>query len=258
MTVAIKRSNGTLIWFDAVLEYSKNYSAQISSHRLESGRLITDNRSVGNAEFSLSGVISDVDFNAQRPIISRADADSVGITNTTFVNNQEIPTDNIVIKSGDGALTRLLPESITQFLDDKPPSINIVEEVSRQISDLYLEQVFTDMHDAGELFTLIEFNGNKIRGQLIENCLIKNLSFKFDADSGEALWPVFQIEQVRFATSASVTLPQEVVTALKNKKKDASKKGKVSTKSEVRAIEPATKAADAIPDKSGAAVGAGK
>jgi len=226
MTVAIKRENGDLIWFDAILQLSRTYTGSVSKHPLESGAVVSDHVTKENPIITISGVISDVDFNLNRPVITASDAANYNISNKQFVNNTPVSA-TPVITPGDNALRRLLPESVAQFLDEQPAGV-VVPEADRPKFAAALESDLTDMWSNTEEFELIDFEGNRI-DTVYNNCVITSLSFKEDPDSGDALWPELTIEQVTFAESTSVAIPQRVAASIQSKASPTNGKGNQNT-----------------------------
>ena len=66
MTIAIKRENGDLIWFDAVTEFGRQYRGSVSSNPIETGGKITDHITTENPVFTLTAVVSDADIQDQQ------------------------------------------------------------------------------------------------------------------------------------------------------------------------------------------------
>jgi hypothetical protein len=223
MTVAIKRENGSIIWFDAVLQFNRQRTASVSKHPLETGSFVTDHTTTENPIFTVSGLITDVDFNLQRPVVSTEDAKSNSIKTKPFVNNDPLVDPTVTIQSDGGKYSRYLPESVTQFLEDSAPSV-AVTPITRSKTSISIEEDFIQIWKTKELITLVEFSGSKVKS-VYNNCVLTNLSFNETPDSGDALWPSMTFEQVSFAKSSVAKIPQNVTDKMKNKAAATNGKG---------------------------------
>lgn len=206
MTIAVLRANGDLIWFDAILQFSEKYTGQVSSHPLESGNVISDHTIINNLVMTLSGIISDADFNMTRPTITDADASNWGISNKQFVNNTPV-NDAVVIKYKPG-INEYLPDSIAQFITPAKPVVE-VPLYNRPMATLGIKDRLTLMQRSAETFSLVDFHGDKI-WRVLENCVLTALDFTEVAEAGEAIFPNMTIEQCRFATTAMTKIPKVV------------------------------------------------
>lgn len=237
MAIAILRQNTDLIWLDAVIQWDKNYSASVTKHRVEQGGKISDHASEENPTFSISGVVSGVDFGSTKPIISEEDAKAYGIG--TEINVEQI--NHVVISSTKQPLiVKLLPDSLRQFLtSDVPPSVEfqparlvesdimitierILIELNRGVKKIVNKRNVTQK----ELVTILEFDQN---GKIIndhKDCFLTSVSFSENADSGYALYPNLTFEQIRFVPLISTTIPTNVAPSVKNVRVDKSDKGK--------------------------------
>lgn len=208
MTLAVLRSNGDLIWFDAILQFSERYTGQVSSHPLETGNVISDHTTINNLVMTLSGIISDADFNLTRPNITDADANIWHISNKQFVNNWPISVP-VVIAYNPG-ISQFLPESISQFIQPPEPEV-VVPDYNRPLAGLGVKDRLTLMQRNAENFSLIDFHGDQI-WRIIDNCVITSLDFTETPDTGDAVFPNMTIEQCRYAP-----IIKEKITATVNK-----------------------------------------
>lgn len=240
MTVAIKRKNGDLIWLDAVLSYDRTYSSQISKHPIEDGSVVTDNVTKDNSRFSLSGVITNADFNTTRPVISSAEAKAYELSDRQIYNSQPVQgsksgvADNgveyvqeggPVIGGGASPLLKFLPETVTQFIEGQPPSVEVPDQ-QRPDWVYEVEDILVDIQRNHELVSILEFNGSVI--EIVYNdCYVGNLTVREDVDTGDAINVSMDIEQVTFVTLVETTLSQDVVDSLKNKTTKKVNKGSV-------------------------------
>lgn len=206
MTIAVLRANGDLIWFDAVLQFSERYTGTVSSHPLESGNVISDHTTINNLVMTLSGVISDADFNMTRPNITDADAKNWHISNKQFVNNS--PVDTPVIISYSPGINQYLPESVAQFITPSKPEV-VLTEYNRPLAGLGIKDRLTQMQRNAENFSLVDFHGDKI-WRVLDNCVITSLDFTETPDTGEAVFPNMTIEQCRYATTVKTKIAKAV------------------------------------------------
>jgi hypothetical protein len=214
MTVAIKRAKGDIIWFDAVLQFNRQNSASVSKHPLETGSYITDHTTTENPIITISGVITDVDFNIQRPKVEKE---------KQFVNNKPLPNNIVTVESDGGKYKEFLPESISQFFEDQPPHVNI-NPITRPKTAEAIEDDLIQIWKDKEAVTLMEFKGS-VAKERYDNCIITNLTFNESSDSGDALWPSITLEQVAYAKSTNVKIPQKVAASVKNAASPTNGKG---------------------------------
>lgn len=235
-SIAILRENGDLIYFDAITTYSERYSGALSTHPLESGGVVTDHTTTNNTTIQLSGIISDADFNLTRPYITSDVSTNWGINNKTFVNNKPLIAGPTIQTPSN--LTRLLPESVSQFMATTIPQVTPTRQerpkvaakirkeliemaggigaVSSRTEDINLGSVNANgkMRGKPEIFSLVNFEDGTITG-VIKNCVFTSLDFTETAETGDALYPVMSIECARFATTKTTTVPR---TANKGRK----------------------------------------
>lgn len=206
MTIAVLRNNGDLIWFDAILQFSERYTGTVSSHPLESGNVISDHTTINNLTMTLSGIISDADFNMTRPTITDADANNWHISNKQFVNNT--PVEQPVLITYKPGVSDYLPDSIAQFLTPSKPTV-VVPDYNRPMAALGIKDRLTTMQRDAETFSLVDFHGNKI-WRVLDNCVLTSLDFTEVAEAGEAVFPNMTIEQCRYATTAKEKITKAV------------------------------------------------
>ena len=231
MSVAIKRENGDLFWFDAVLSFGRQLSGSVTKHPLETGAVITDHTTIDNEVITLSGVLSDADFNLRRPTINPTQAQMYGLTNKQFMNNTPITgtegaIQNTIQITESSGLAKYLPDSVAQFLTTNAPTVSVANGTPLKVMPAtavqgYLEEMFTNR----EQFVLLSFV-NGIIDRSFDNCIMTSLGFEEDPDSGDAVYPVMNIERVRYVTSASVKIKKRVDPAVSKKAAVQQNKGK--------------------------------
>lgn len=231
MTIAIKREMGDLIWIDAVIQYNRTFQSSVTKHPIETGAFITDHTIIENPVFTVSGVITDADFNLQRPVISESDKEAKGWKSKQFENNFPIADSAVEISADKNVFKRFLPESVSQFFPEQPASVSVNVETRPKTAEV-LELDLIQIRDNREYVDVVEFagDGNRIK-KVWTNCVMTGLSFEENPDSGDALWPTMTFEQVTFSVSMAVRIPQQVVEKLKNKVAPTTGKGnQASTK----------------------------
>jgi hypothetical protein len=229
MTVALKRSdefNNGLIWFDAVLQFDRQHSASVTKHPLETGASVTDHTTIENRVFTIAGVISNVDFNVQRPSNTSGGGSRASRSLKQFENNTPVPENNVVISGDNNKFLKYLPESVSQFFDEKPQDATF-GSVTRPIDAFFLEKELITIWESRELVTLVEFDGNAVKTTHV-NCVMTNLTFAEGTDSGDALYPTMTFEQVKFVKSLSTVIPANVSATIKNRASGTAGKGQQS------------------------------
>lgn len=220
MTLAIRwgidtPERGGFIYFDAITAYSQTYSGSVTKHPIATGASVVDHYIRDNPKFSLSGVITGVDVSTGTFLIKDLD-------NNKPINTPDRDVSAVSVNStDDSVLSRLIPASISQFLPDATPSVvmesarvNVIGQVRSALIDLTSGERLNE--DTGQfesnvqVVALYEYNGAVI-SRIINNLVITNVSFREDANTGDALYCDIAFEQVTFAKLKKVTLPPELV-----------------------------------------------
>lgn len=205
MTIAIRRSNGDILWFDAVEGFGEQYQGVTSKHPLGSGASVVDHYIIENPRFSLKAVLSDADFNFNRPQLTSNVDDYEGWQSVTakkqYTNNT--PVDSPVsINSNKNTFKSFLPESISQFTSTSIPEVVVTEQPKVRSAQAIKMQMIA-MHEQKEQFALVDFNDSYVRKSW-PNCVFTSLTFNEDADTGDGLFPVMEIEQITLAQVKSI------------------------------------------------------
>lgn len=227
MAVAIKRKNNDLIFIDAVLQYTRQYSSSVSKNPIENGSSVTDHVTLENTVLTVNGVVSDADFNIDRPLITPDDAQYFEIANRNFLNNNPIIGSPII--GGPNSKPSFIPEIVNQFLNDNPPTITYVDDEDRggvltRISTS-IELDLLNIYETKEEITLLDFDGDRIVKAYF-NCILTSLNFEESPDSGQALYPRMTFEQITKVSLKTTTIPPNVAAAMKPKTAPTDKKGK--------------------------------
>src|SRR5574338_64771 len=215
MSVAIQRKDSGLIWFDAVLQLSRNLSGSVSQHPLEDGAVNTDQTTLNNEQFTISGLLSDADFNTSRPLL---DSDpNLGAINKQWINNTPVNPDgtysNVSILDPSGQEFNT-PEFVSQFLNAQRPIVSVTA-VGKTKPALTVAEELVTMFNAREAFVLLDFR-NGILHSSYDNCVMTSLAFNEDSDSGDGVYPEITIERVKYAVSASVQIQKRSAKDIEN------------------------------------------
>jgi hypothetical protein len=217
MTIAIRRENGDILWFDAVEGFDEVLSSMVTKHPIATGSFVADHITKDNPKFTLRGVLSDADFNFNRPQLDyNATLNVIGLgqEEVTFPMNgvkkqytNNTPVDNPVsINSNKNTFKSFLPEAISQFTSTSIPEVVVTEQPKvKSASAVRLDLV--RIREMKEEFTLVDYEDNLIRRSW-SGCVLVNLSFSEDADGGDssALFPVMEIEQVVYTNVENVRI----------------------------------------------------
>lgn len=217
MTIAIRRDNGDILWFDAIEGFDEVLSSTVTKHPVATGGFVADHITKDNPRFTLRGILSDADFNFQRPQLGdyNTTVRTIGleqetvefptVTKKQFVNNS--PTNSPVsINSNKNVFKSFLPESIAQFTSTSIPEV-VVQAQPKVKSASAVRLDLVHMREFKETFTLVDFEDNLIRRSW-PSCVLTNLSFSETPDGGDAraLFPVMEIEQVTFTTVENIKI----------------------------------------------------
>lgn len=229
-TTVLMRKNGDILWFDAILDFSKTYSGQVTKHPIERGGVISDHVTLENISYTLNGVISNADFNRDR--MSGAELASLqdfideefssGGARVQILNNEPLD-DPAEIKYSENPLTKFLPEAAAAFLDNTAPVVSMSQPFRLNSANV-MENYFTFMQRSKEEFTVLEIAGNIVQ-RYANNCIFTNVTFKVDPESGDAVYPSLAFESVVWADSALVKIPKRVTDKLKSKAAPKENKG---------------------------------
>lgn len=193
------------IYFDAVTEYSTDYTGAVTSHPISSGSKIADHFVRDNTKLSFSAVISGVDISSGTHILSDKPDGSGNKPNN--VRSKEFASTSINQKL---AWSDFLPDSIGQFFSPNTPAVDMSSDkrgLSWQESLAKILELFQD--GKMQFVTLYEYQNN-LMSKAVENLVLTNLRFYEDPDTGDALFCSVSLEQVSIASAKSVALPKEV------------------------------------------------
>lgn len=192
----ITRSSGDVLWFDAITALSEQYSASVTKHPMSNGASYTDHTTVDNLKFSISGVLSDADFNISRPFMNTNNIN----TAKQFTNNTEVVAPVEITQTS--SVNKLLPEVVAQYTRDTIPEAYVTPQPKAKLAVAVKTDLISLINNR-EVFAFVEYFGDTIV-RSYPNCILTSLSFTEDANTGEGLFPVMQFEQVRFTEVKSI------------------------------------------------------
>lgn len=199
MTYAIRRNNGDVLYFDAITNVEEQYNATITKHPLSSGSFISDHTVTDNKKFTLKAVLSDADFNLNRP----SEEGLQTVTDKQFTNDTatQIP---VKIVNENAKWRSFLPEVVSQFTSNTIPTV-IVTPQSKVKTAHAVRFDLIDMFERKESFTLVEYTSNLI-SRTWDNVSFTSLSFAEDADTGYGLFPNMAMEQAVYTDVLNVLI----------------------------------------------------
>ena len=223
---------GGFIYLDAVLNWNRNFTGQVSKHPIDGGSSLTDAYINSNPVFSLTAVISGSD-------ISLIPAFTVDENGTQPFNTRVAPSEVEVRSTDASTLTKFIPNVISQFIPDLLPEVvmddfrsNSIEEVQDILINLQSGEGYNQLTGQFETVirpvTLYETDGflslvKKLPSDEARALVITAISFREDTESGYCLYADITLEQIRFANLKKVQLPPDLVQT-PVKKKVAAKK----------------------------------
>lgn len=195
MALALLFTDDSVMYLDAVTNYTKSYSSNISNHPIDKSAVITDHVSKDNPSFSIRGVISAADFHTTYLRPRDFEEENIGVE-----YNQ--PVNGAVIKAPSSRLD-YLPRSIQQFLsstNDASVTVDSFRGYSHQIARDRLETAWSK----SEIITLLDYDydfttGRTVHVKRIQNCLISNYTDNEDSTTGDSLDFTITFQKVRFA-----------------------------------------------------------
>lgn len=221
MTLALKygstydpQAEQGFIYFDAVTEYARTYSGQVTSHPIANGAVINDHYTRENPVFRLQAVISGVDITTWTSLLRSVDDEAV----YNYYSNTPVSIDE------NSDFTSLIPDSIGQFFQRDTPSVEMDQsrtDLTSQVEAMMIKLMegFVEDANTGQVKTniqtvsLYEFDGLNIRS-VVDNLVITNLNFTENTQTGTGLFFDITFTKVNFVELMLASLPQSVVNSL--------------------------------------------
>lgn len=245
---ALRRANGDVLYFDAVTAIEEMYTSTVTKHPIATGAFVSDHTIRDNKKFTLSAVLSDADFNLDRPsltgnstanAIQTVDEDGFPVTGTTAVTSNNYTVNNakqyqnntpttttVEIDTGTtGSWEQFLPETISQFTKNNIPVVTVTQQ-SKAKTALAVRDELIFMWENKEAFSLLEYENNIVKRSW-DNVLFTKLSFAQDADTGLGLFPNMSLERVVYTDIEKVPIQ---IRKVNNKGRKAGTTTKTETK----------------------------
>lgn len=195
MALALLFEDSSVMYLDAVTNYTKSYSSGLSSHPIDGSAVITDHVARDNPSFSIKGVISAADFHAYIPPLVDSEGNELVSERAQPVNPLEISAPSSLLSS--------LPGSVQQFLSSTLP-VEVSVDDFRGYSHQAARDRLNEAWERSEILSLIDYDFDHITGRsssirMIEDCLIQNYTDSEDAQTGDSFDFTITFQQVRFA-----------------------------------------------------------
>lgn len=190
-----EQSSSDTIVFSSVTSFDEAYSGTVTSHPVEDSTTITDHFVTDNDKFKISGVVSDFDFlNPLNQIAFGVE----GYEDNSVANQSLIRFKNGELTNGTG----VIPSNKTQ---------NAIKNRLIQI------------HKLGQFVTVLMYQTplDASTPALIAskfNCIITNISFKEDAESGYAVYPEISLERVKLVRVSTESIAKGKIPSIQTLK----------------------------------------
>ena len=190
LIILLEQGTNDTITFSSVTSFTENYPSGVTSSPVESGSTISDNITIGNNSFSLSGVISDWDYyNPAKELAFGSNA----VYNYTYESRFN--------------LAKFAPTGFTTTLDTIPS-----DETAEQIK-FKLQR----MRNNPSLITLLIYSDDNQLSTYYDNCAITSLSFSESTDTSFCVYPVMSLEQLQIAYVEVETIEKGKIPDLPNR-----------------------------------------
>ena len=190
LIILLEQGTNDTITFSSVTSFTENYPSGVTSSPVESGSTISDNITIGNNTFSLSGVISDWDYyNPAKELAFGSNA----VYNYTYESRF-----NLAKFDATGFTTTL----------DTIPSDETAEQIKFKLQR---------MRNNPSLITLLIYSDDNQLSTYYDNCAITSLSFSESADTSFCVYPVMSLEQLQIAYVEVETIEKGKIPDLPNR-----------------------------------------
>lgn len=211
--IYVESNEGQMFWFDAVISKNESYSSKLTHFAIEDGSKITDHKINENLKLSFNTVLTDYDFLTNRPVLP------TGYDSKSPMNGNNKDGKVVEIASTKPNALFQLSEVSKLFETNVIPAVklqNVNNRDSRSIKNLLIK-----IYNDGVDFTVLGFT-NGILTDTFKNCVLTDLAFPEDANTGDAIDCNLTIEQVRRAyltrKSVQIKIDNKKVTPKKVKK----------------------------------------
>jgi len=190
LIILLEQGTNDTITFSSVTSFTETYPSGVTSSPVESGSTISDNITIGNNTFSLSGVVSDWDYyNPAKELAFGSNA----VYNYTYESRFN--------------LAKFDNSDFTTTLDTIP-------------SDATAEQIkfkLQRMRNNPSLVTLLIYSDDNQLSTYYDNCAITSLSFSESTDTSFCVYPVMTLEQLQIAYVEVETIEKGKIPDLPNR-----------------------------------------
>ena len=190
LIILLEQGTNDTITFSSVTSFTETYPSGVTSSPVESGSTISDNITIGNNTFSLSGVVSDWDYyNPAKELAFGSNA----VYNYTYESRFNLA------KFGQSGFETTL-ESI--------PSEDTAEQIKMRLQR---------MRNNPSLLTILIYNDDNQLSTYYDNCAITSLSFSESTDTSYCIYPVMTLEQLQIATVEIETVEKGKIPDIPNR-----------------------------------------
>lgn len=202
MALALLLPNSNVIFLDAVQNYTRSRSSDISTHPIDKSASVSDHISKSPINFTLQATVSSADFNSEfsrTGILTDYDAD-------LLVNN---PARDISIQ-GDYPLANILPGFISNTIFDKNAG-NIDGDTFRGYTHQDIRDALEECWDKQYNITLLDYDydialGRSVSIRVHDNLFITNYTDNEDVQTGDSLEFTISFQKIRFALLKEVDI----------------------------------------------------
>lgn len=183
MLYVIKTENNDVIVFDSVTSFSEQYQGSVTSHPVEDGSKISDHVITNNVKFKIQGVVSDYNFYNPLKDFVNTPVPAYDFDRTSYLNSLD----------QDGRV-RDIAEDIPDDYSGKDSSSSFSVKASASVVKAKLIEIFNKKLAV----TVLEYNPTGGAGEIksYTNCIITDISFETNPESGYAIYPNISIEQI--------------------------------------------------------------
>lgn len=231
----------SLIYFSATTNFTRNYSNTVPTHPIDKDADISDHSSPNNAEYSISGIVSEVDVSSNSNYISAQMGEP--LTNQSNFPRAVKMNDSMGGLLG-GLVDKFVPDFLSQFI---PREVDIVvdesgkswsvSDVREAIVNATRGKMWNEQLGREETYPLlVEIITLDKLGNLLEKIdkqfLIASLNDNQDADTGDALFFDLSLIECRRATLETTTVQGSKTEGIGNTAASQQNKGTQGTKAE--------------------------
>lgn len=245
MSVAIRlydpldyTSTKSIIYFSATTNFERRYSSNVPRHPVDKGADISDHSSPNNAEYSISGIVSEVDLSGNTSYITSQLGEPI--------LNHSDTVRAVTLQDSGGLVGNLLssfvPDFLSQFYNNH---VNIVvdergrgwtvDDVRKSIINATRGVRWNEDLERNETYPLfveliiLDKQGN-LEEKVDSNLLIERFSDRADQDTGDALFFDLTLVEARVADLKTTTVDSSKVSEdMKNTTSKTTNAGKQTT-----------------------------